>query len=41
MNFQTLNERWEEIFNALYYAKNLKITTFYSVEELLEIIEKI
>lgn len=37
----TVNERWEEIFNALNYVKNLTITTFYSVEELLEIIKKI
>ena len=41
INLLSLNERWEEIFNALNYVKNLKITTFYSVEELLEITKKI
>lgn len=40
INLLSLNERWEEIFNALNFVKNLKITTFYSVEELLEITKK-
>ena len=35
-----LNKKWEEITNTFNYVKDLKVTKFYTSEELLEITKK-
>ena len=35
------DKKWDEISNAINYAKDLKVTEFYSSDELLELTKKI
>lgn len=36
----SLDKKWDEITNAFNYVKDLKVTKFYTSEELLEITKK-